>query len=85
MPLQFVAPAVLSALVVAVMTDADGHVEVGIPEVVGFAAAGLIARRTGSHVLPLVIGLGVYWLGRALLVKPSGVIDVQPEEEEEDG
>jgi len=64
MPLQFVAPAVLSALVVSVMTDAGGRVVIGLPEIGAFAVAAGTARTTGSHVLALTVGLALYWLIR---------------------
>ncbi|HWB88286.1 MAG TPA: AzlD domain-containing protein [Acidimicrobiia bacterium] len=65
--LQFVAPAVLSALVVALLVDSDGNVAVGIPELAAFGAGGVVAYKTRSHVLTLFVGMGVFWLVRALV------------------
>jgi branched-subunit amino acid transport protein len=65
--LQFVAPAVLSSLVVALLTDEDGGVAVGAPELAAFVVAGVVARLTRNHILTLIAGMGVFWLLRALI------------------
>ena len=44
--LRFVGPAVLGALIVALLTDSEGNVEIGIPEVAAFVAGGFVAHRT---------------------------------------
>lgn len=61
-PLQFVAPAVLSALVVALLIDHDGSVAIGVPELAAFAAGAVVAWRTRNHVYTLVAGMGVFWV-----------------------
>lgn len=66
-PLQFVAPAVLSALVVALLINNDGSVDIGIPELCAFVAGGTVAWKTRNHVYTLVAGMGVFWIVRALL------------------
>ncbi len=65
--LQFVAPAVLAALIVTLLIDSDGNVAIGIPEAAAFVAGGLVAWRSRNHTLTLVVGMGVFWLIRAFL------------------
>ncbi len=65
--LQFVAPAVLAALVVALLIDEDEAVAIGIPELAAFAVGGGIAYKTRSHIWTLVAGMTVYWVVRAIL------------------
>lgn len=67
LPLQFVAPAVLSALVVAVLIDESGSVAIGIPELAAFAAGAAVAWRSRNHVYTLIAGMGVFWLVGALV------------------
>lgn len=65
--LQFVAPAVLGALVVAILIGDDGSVAIGIPEVVALAVGAVTTYKTRNHILTLVVGMSVYWLVRALV------------------
>ena len=65
--LQFVAPAVLGALVIALLIDDDGSVAIGIPELTALIFGGFVAHRTRNHLLTLVIGMAVFWIGRALI------------------
>ena len=65
--LQFVAPAVLGALVVALLIDSDGSVAIGIPEVSALAVGALVTYKTRNHILTLVVGMAVYWGLRAVL------------------
>jgi branched-subunit amino acid transport protein len=65
--LQFVAPAVLAALVVALLIDEDGAVAIGIPELAAFAVGGGVAYKTRSHIWTLVAGMTGYWVVRAVL------------------
>ena len=64
--LQYVAPAVLSALIVALLIDGDGNVALGLPETVGLAAGGAVAFKTRNHILTLIVGMTVYWVVRGL-------------------
>ena len=48
--LQFVAPAVLAALIVTLLIDPDGNVAIGIPEAAAFAVGGGVAWRTKNQV-----------------------------------
>lgn len=64
--LQFVAPAVLGALVIAVLIDADGRVAIGVPEFAALATGTVVAFKTRNHILTLVVGMAVFWVVRAL-------------------
>lgn len=64
--LEFVGPATLAALIVAMMIS-DGRVQAGAPEVGGLAAASLVGLRTRNLTLILVAGMGVYWVVRAIV------------------
>ncbi len=65
--LQFVAPAVLASLVVALLIDSEGNVAVGAPELAAFAVGGLVATKSRNHIYTLIAGMTVFWLVRALL------------------
>lgn len=65
--LQFVAPAVLSALIVALLIDENGNVSIGLPEIAAFAAGGFVAYRTRNHVYVLVAGMAVFWIVGAIV------------------
>lgn len=65
--LQFVAPAVLGALIIALLIDEDGSVAIGIPEVAALAVGGAVTYKTRNHILTLVIGMTVFWVTRALV------------------
>ena len=65
--LQYVAPAVLSALIVALLIDADGNVQIGLPEATALVAGGFVAHRTRNHLYTLIAGMAVFWIVRALV------------------
>lgn len=65
--LQFVAPAVLSALVVGLLIDSEGNVAIGLPEMSAFVVGGAVAYKTRSHIFTLIAGMAVYWAVRALV------------------
>lgn len=65
--LQYVAPAVLSALIVALLIDADGNVALGAPEAAGLVFGGAVAYKTRNHILTLIVGMTVFWVVRALI------------------
>jgi branched-subunit amino acid transport protein len=65
--LEFVAPAVLGALIVALLIDDSGAVAIGIPEASALAVGGFMAYRTRNHILTLVVGMTVYWVLRAVV------------------
>jgi len=58
---------VMAALIVALLTDTEGNVGIGIPEVAAFIGGGAVAYRTRNHIWTLLAGMTVYWLVRALL------------------
>ena len=66
-PLQFVAPAVLAALVVTLLINDDGSVAIGPPELAAFAVGAGVAWFSRNHIYTLVAGMGVFWTVRALL------------------
>ena len=65
--LQFVAPAVLGSLVVALLIDETGSVAIGVPEVTALAVGGFVTYKTRNHILTLVVGMTVFWVLRAVL------------------
>lgn len=65
--LQFVAPAVLGSLIIALLIEESGSVAIGIPEVAALAVGGAVTYKTRNHILTLVIGMTVYWVVRALV------------------
>ncbi|MGD2100748.1 MAG: AzlD domain-containing protein [Acidimicrobiia bacterium] len=65
--LQFVAPAVLASLVIALLINDDGSVALGAPELAGLAVGGGVAYRTRNHILTLLSGMVVFWVVRALI------------------
>ena len=64
--LQYVGPAVLASLIVAFLIDSEGRVGIGVPELAALAVGGGVAYRTRSHILTLIVGMGVFWVVRAL-------------------
>jgi branched-subunit amino acid transport protein len=68
-PLRFVPTAVLSALILPAVVTPQGSLEFGMamPRVLAAAAAVVVAWRTRSVLLTLVVGMGVLWLATALL------------------
>lgn len=65
--LQFVAPAVLGALIVALLIDEHGSVAIGVPEVAALSVGAFVTYKTRNHILTLVLGMTVYWVVRALV------------------
>lgn len=65
--LEYVAPAVMGALVVTMLTTPQGEVLLGVPEIVGLASAAVVAQRTRNHVLSLTAAMVSFWLVGALL------------------
>ena len=60
--LEFVGPAVLSALVVALLVGDSGGLELGVPEVVALALAGFVGWRTRNLIYTVVAGMGTFWV-----------------------
>jgi branched-subunit amino acid transport protein len=65
--LEYVAPSVIGALIVAVLIGADGSVAIGAPELAAFAVGAVVARKTRNHIYTLLAGMVVYWVIRALI------------------
>jgi branched-subunit amino acid transport protein len=65
--LRFVAPAVMAALIVALLSDAEGNVAIGIPEIAAFVIGGATAYRTRNHIWTLLAGMSVFWIVRGLV------------------
>ena len=63
--LEYVGPATLSALIVAMMID-DGRVSAGPPEVAGLAVAVVVGLRVSNLTVILLAGMGAFWLVRAV-------------------
>jgi branched-subunit amino acid transport protein len=64
--LRYVGPAVLTALIVTLLSDEAGNVSIGLPEVAGFLAGGVVAFRTRNQIWTLIAGMAVFWVVRAL-------------------
>lgn len=64
--LQFVAPAVLSALVVAVLPQESGRLDVGLPELLALGVGAVVARATRNHVYTLLAGMCVFLIATRL-------------------
>ncbi|HIE22140.1 MAG TPA: AzlD domain-containing protein [Acidimicrobiia bacterium] len=65
--LQFVGPAVLSALVVALLIDGEGNVVLGFPKLIALVLGGVVAYKTRNHIYTLVFGMSAFWLVGFLL------------------
>ena len=59
--LEYVAPAVMGALVISMLTDSAGQVSLGAPELAGLACAALIAHRTRNHIVALSVAMAAFW------------------------
>jgi branched-subunit amino acid transport protein len=64
--LEYVAPAVLGALVVTMLVTPEGKIALGYAEVLALATAGAVALRTRNHILTLVAGMAVFWIVRTI-------------------
>ncbi len=60
---RYVAPAVLSAIVIPELAVRDGSLAVSLenPRLVAGLLAGLVAWRTRNVLLTLIVGMGVLW------------------------
>ncbi|MFT6771952.1 MAG: branched-subunit amino acid transport protein, partial [Congregibacter sp.] len=66
--LEYVAPAVMGALIVSMLTTAEGEVVIGAPEVTGLTCAALVAWKTRNHIYTLLTGMTVFWCVAAIVV-----------------
>lgn len=60
--LEFVAPAVLSALVVSLLVGESGSVEAAVPEIAALLAGGVTGWKARNLIYTVVAGMGVFWL-----------------------
>ncbi|MEE4277761.1 MAG: AzlD domain-containing protein [Halieaceae bacterium] len=64
--LEYVAPAVMGALIVAMLTTAEGEVRLGAAELLGLLVAAAVARATRNHVLTLFAAMATFWIVNGL-------------------
>jgi branched-subunit amino acid transport protein len=60
--LEYVAPTVMAALVVSLLTTPNGELIAGVPEIVGLVGTAVAAKVSGNHILALLTGMMTYWL-----------------------
>jgi branched-subunit amino acid transport protein len=60
--LEYVAPTVMAALVVSLLTTPNGELIAGVPEIVGLVGTAVVAKVSGNHILALLTGMATYWL-----------------------
>jgi branched-subunit amino acid transport protein len=65
--LEYVAPTVMAALVISMMTNTEGELTAGWAESFGLLAAAMVANRTGNHIFALLSGMGSFWVIRWLV------------------
>ena len=65
--LEYVAPTVMAALVISMMTSAEGKLIAGWAESLGLLLAATVAKFTGNHILSLLAGMGSFWAIRWIM------------------
>ncbi len=67
--LNFVPVAVLSAIILPELVRSDGHLNLALnnPRLLAGAVAALVAYRTRSILLTILVGMAVFWLLRLWL------------------
>ena len=60
--LEYVAPTVMGARVISLLTTADGALAAGLPEIAGLVGTAIVAKISGNHILSLITGMATYWL-----------------------
>ena len=65
--LEYVAPTVMAALVISMLTTPEGELAAGPPEILGLVCAALAAKTTGNHIFALITGMGTFWLIGAII------------------
>ena len=65
--LEYVAPAVMGALVMTMLTGPEGALVVGIPELAGLILAAVVVARTRNVLAGLLAAMGIFWLLRYLI------------------
>ena len=62
--LEYVAPTVMAALVISMMTNTKGELTASWAEALGLVAAAVVAKFTGNHIFALLAGMGTFWVIR---------------------
>ena len=65
--LEYVAPTVMAALVISMLTTPQGALTASWAESLGLLIAAVVAKWTGNHILALVSGMGAFWITRWLI------------------
>jgi len=65
--LEYVAPTVMAALVISMMTSTEGKLTAGWAESIGLLLAATVAKFTGNHILSLLAGMGSFWVVRWIM------------------
>ena len=65
--LEYVAPTVMAALVISMMTSTEGKLTAGWAESLGLLLAATVAKFTGNHILSLLAGMGSFWVVRWIM------------------
>jgi branched-subunit amino acid transport protein len=65
--LEYVAPAVMGALVMTMLTGPEGALVAGIPELAGLVLAAVVVARTRNVLAGLLAAMGIFWLLRHFL------------------
>ncbi|MDA7595169.1 AzlD domain-containing protein [Luminiphilus sp.] len=60
--LEYVAPTVMAALVISLLTTPNGELAAGLPEIAGLVGTAIVAKISGNHILSLITGMATYWL-----------------------
>jgi branched-subunit amino acid transport protein len=60
--LEYVAPTVMAALVVSLLTTPSGELVAGVPEILGLVGTAIVAKVSGNHILALLTGMTTFWL-----------------------
>ena len=65
--LEYVAPTVMAALVISMLTTPKGELTAGWAEFLGLLAAAAVAKWSGNHIFALLSGMGTFWIIRLLI------------------
>ena len=60
--LEYVAPTVMAALVVSLLTTPSGELVAGVHEILGLVGTAIVAKVSGNHILALLTGMTTFWL-----------------------
>lgn len=65
--LDFVAQSVMAALVVSLLMDGEGRMDVGPAEITALVIGGATVFRTRNLLLAAILGMAAFWLVGALV------------------